>query len=170
MYYLLLVLRLIHVVGGVIWVGFGIFLPSILAPVLAGLGADGGKVMAGLQRRGLMTMLPLVALATILSGGTLFWLVSGGRPEEFVARPMGMALATGALFALVAFLLGMLIARPAAMQIGAMMQRQASATPEERERIQAPVARLQKRVVAVGRSTTALLLLAAAAMAVARYL
>jgi len=56
------------------------------------------------------------------------------------------------------------------MQIGAAMQRQASATPEERERIQATVARLQRRVVTVGRSTTALLPLAAAAMAVARYL
>lgn len=170
MYYLLLALRLIHVVGGVIWVGFGIFIPSFLGPVLAGLGADGGKVMAGLQRRGLMTMLPLVALATILSGAALFWRVSGGHLDEFVARPMGMALATGALFAIVGFLLGMLIARPAAVQIGAAMQRQAGAIPEERERIQATVARLQKRVVAVGRSTTALLLLAAAAMAVARYL
>ena len=64
----------------------------------------------------------------------------------------------------------MMIARPSAMQIGAAMQRQASATPEERERIQATAARLQRRVVTVGRSTTALLLLAAAAMAVARYL
>jgi hypothetical protein len=167
---LLLALRLIHIVGGIIWVGFGIFLPSFLAPVLAGLGADGGKVMAGLQRRGLMTMLPLIALATILSGAGLFWWVSEGRLADFIARPMGLALATGALFAVVAFFLGVLIARPSVVRIGATLQRQASATPEEREEIQATVAQLQRRVVSVGRWTTTLLLLAAGAMAVARYL
>ena len=48
---LLLVLRLVHVVGGILWVGFAVFVPFYLAPAIAEVGPDGGKVMAALQRR-----------------------------------------------------------------------------------------------------------------------
>jgi hypothetical protein len=168
-HFLLLLLRLIHIVGGILWVGFALFLSIFLAPVLAGLGPDGGRVMAALQRRGLMNLLPLIALATILSGAGLMWWVSGRR-ADFVASPMGMTLALGALSATVAFFLGVLITRPAAVRMSAAAQRLASATPEERERIQASIGVLQRRVGAVGRWIMVLLILAASAMAVARYL
>ncbi len=60
--WLMVVLRLVHVVGGVLWVGMMAFTVVFLAPAIADVGPDGGKVMAALQRRRVMTVMPIIAL------------------------------------------------------------------------------------------------------------
>ena len=47
---LLIAFRLIHVVAGILWVGFAVFVPFYLSPALAEAGPDSAKVMAALQR------------------------------------------------------------------------------------------------------------------------
>lgn len=167
----LLLLRLIHVVSGILWVGFGVFTPLMLAPALAEVGPEGGKVMAALQRRGLTTLLPILALATMLSGFWLYWRVSGGSLSAFVASRTGLTLAIGGLLSVLAYALGMTITRPAMMRANAALQSLASAaTAEERESIQVTVGRLRSRSARVSRWIAVMLLLAAASMAVGRYL
>lgn len=46
MNWLTIVLRLVHVVGGVLWVGFAVFGAFYLVPSIAETGPEGGKVMA----------------------------------------------------------------------------------------------------------------------------
>ena len=166
---LLITLRLLHILSGVVWTGFAAFTSFYLVPSLADAGPDAGKIMASLQRRGLLTLLPALALITILSGLWLMQRVSGGSPAWF-ASPTAHVLSLGALFAFIAFLLGITVARPAMMRVGVLVQGLSpTATPEERARVMEQVARLRLRGARSGQATALLLLLAAGCMAVARY-
>ena len=168
---LVVVLRLVHIVGGCLWVGFAVFVAFYLAPAVQDAGPDGGKVMGALQRRGILTVLPLLAALTLLSGIWLFWRVSGGQVHAFMASGVGMTLGLGALSAIVAYVLGMTIMRPSMMKAMAAMQSMANAsTPEERESLMQTGARYRARGAVAGRVVAVLLILATAAMAVARYI
>jgi uncharacterized membrane protein len=166
---LLLTLRLIHILAGTLWVGIAVFNPFFLMPALQEAGPEGGKVMTILQRRGLMTLLPLLAVLTILSGLGLFWRVSGAVTEYF-RSPTAHTLSLGAVCAIVAFLIGMIVTRPAMLRAGTAMQSLAPSTPpEERARVMAEVQRLRIRGAKSAQVVAMLLLLAAGLMGVARY-
>lgn len=167
---LLLSLRLIHIVCGVLWVGFGVFVALILTPALEELGSDGAKVMPALARRGIMTMLPLLALLTLLSGFWLYGIVSGGFFAGYVRSGVGATLLGGGLAAVAAFGIGIFSTRPSMMKVGMLMQSLATAAPEARAGIAAEAERLRTHGATSGRYGTILLLLATACMAVARYL
>jgi len=66
-----LVMRLLHVCFGIFWVGVIVFAATMLMPSVRDTGPDGGKVMLALLRRGYMTILPVAALLTMVSG---FWM------------------------------------------------------------------------------------------------
>ena len=156
MNWLLLVLRLVHVGGGAMWVGMMAFMTFFLSPALAEVGPEGGKLMAALQRRRIMVIMPVIALLTIASG---FWLMAHlyGGPGNLAASRMGVTLNVGALAAIVAFLIGIVFMRPA------MMRAMVTTDPAEAQR-------LRVRGAMLGRLVAWLLLLALGAMAVARYL
>ena len=156
MNWLTLVLRLIHVGGGAMWVGMFAFMTFYLSPALAEVGPEGGKLMAALQRRRIMVVLPVIALLTIGSGFWLMMRVYGG-PANLAASRMGIALNVGATAAIVAFLIGIIFMRPA------MMRAMATTDPAEAQR-------LRVRGAVLGRWVARLLMLALGAMAVARYL
>lgn len=163
----LLVLRLVHIVGGMFWVGAALFTAFFLMPALSKLGPVAGQVMGGLQQRKMMTWLPLVAILTILSGARLMMIVSGGDPHWFVHRS-GHTYAVSASLAIIAWLLGIFVSRPAMMKVAKLNQSAASDEPS-RELIAAEIRRLQLRMMRVTKVATVLLLLAAAGMAIARY-
>ncbi|MGH7699281.1 MAG: hypothetical protein ACREMJ_02005 [Gemmatimonadales bacterium] len=152
---LLITLRLIHIVLGALWVGMMAFTVFFLTPAVRDAGPDGAKVMAALQRRGVMTVMPIIALLTIASGVWLIQRVYGGMASLMATRT-GVTLTAGAVASLIAFLLGILVMRPA------MVRAAASSDPAE-------VQRLRARGAAVGRVVASLLIFAVAAMAVARY-
>src|SRR5687768_5581068 len=163
----ILVLRLVHILGGIFWVGSGLFTTFFLVPALASSGPAAGQVMAALQRRRLFTALPVSALLTILSGLRLMWIGSAGFAPAYFASASGGTLAASGAAAIVAFLL----ARPAAVraaQLGASL----AGTPEGagRAAVAGELAALQRRGGIATAVAVALLLLAAAGMAVARYL
>jgi len=167
---IIVVLRWIHVVGGTLWVGSMTFTAFALGPAIDDAGPGAGAIMPALQRRGVMTVLPLLGLATILSGLWLLWMVAGGDLAGFVATPTGMALALGGLAALLAYLIGMLVARPSMMAAAAILQSLGSAPAGERDSRLAEATRLRTRGLKAGRLVATLLILATTGMAVARYL
>ena len=67
----MLILRLLHILTGVFWAGTIFFMVSYLEPSARAAGPDAAKVMGNIQKRGLMTVLPIMALLTILSGEDL---------------------------------------------------------------------------------------------------
>ena len=166
----MLVLRFAHVFFGALWVGMMAFQTFFLMPALAEVGPDSGKLMAALMRRRLPVILPIVALITLVSGFWLFQRLSGGAAAGLMRTPMGMAFGFGGLAALLAFLLGIVLMRPAMMRSTALAASLASASPGERVRISAELQRLRTRGAITGWAVMILLLFTLGAMAVARYL
>ncbi len=167
----MLVLRLLHVLAGVFWAGTLMFTALLLGPAVGDAGPEGGKVMAALQKRRFMDIMPAVALVTIVSGIWLFWRVSNGLDPAYFKAPAGHALATGGVLALIAFIVGVGMVRPGMMQVGARSQAlaQMPAGPE-RDQQQAALQQLRRRSMNAGRVVAVLLALATVLMAVARYL
>jgi hypothetical protein len=168
---LTVVLRLVHIVAGAVWVGIAVFVAFFLGPAIQDAGTDGGKVMAALQRRGFMIVLPVLALATILSGVWLYWRASAGFHPDYVSSRPGLTFAVGAVAALAAFALGVTVMRGSMLRAGSLAQALGEATTEaaRAERL-LEIQRLRARGALAGRWVALLLLVAAAAMAVARYL
>jgi uncharacterized membrane protein len=157
MNWLMIVLRLIHIMSGAMWVGMMAFTVFFLTPAMAEAGpAESGKLMAALQKQRIMIVTPVLALLTIGSGLWLMIRVYGG-PGNLAASRMGMALNVGAAAAILAFLIGIIWMRP-------LMMRATTATDP------AEALRLRARGGMLGRLVARLLFLALAAMAVARYL
>src|SRR5687768_13138999 len=102
-----LTLRLIHILGGIFWVGSLMYTSFFLVPVVRSSPAVAGQVMAGLQRRRLFLILPIVALLTIVSGIRLLMIASGGFSDAYLSTAPGRAYSVGGVAAIVAFLLSL---------------------------------------------------------------
>ena len=167
----ILVLRLVHVVGGIFWVGSALFTALFLIPALAKAGGPAtGQVMAALQQRRLFTVLPTVAVLTILSGVRLMQIASGGFGPGYFATPNGRTYAISALAAIIAFVGSLLVSRPTAVRTGKVAASLAAASDEStRATLRSELATLQRRGAISGTIATILLVLSAAGMAVARY-
>lgn len=167
----LIILRLLHILGAIVWVGSGVFTYLFLIPSLKPGSPAFGEVMGGLQRRHLFTVLPITALVTMLSGVRLLMIVSDGFTAAYFARLGGQVYAAAGVASIIAFVLSLVVSRPAAVRTGVLMARRAAAsTDAERSDIDAEVAVLRRRgTIATGVSMV-LIVLAAAGMAVARYL
>ena len=168
---LLVLLRLIHVVGGALWVGMAIYTTVFLMPSIQDAGPDGGKVAAALQRRGILTLLPVLALLTILSGVWLYWRLSGGLDGGFIRSGVGLGFGIGGLASIAAYVLGIAIMRPSMMRaaklVGEMGPHMADG---ERKALMEEAGRYRARGARAGQIVAVLLMVAIAGMAVARYL
>jgi uncharacterized membrane protein len=170
MYAELLVLRLIHILGAITWVGSGIFVAFFLIPALATNRQLMPQIMEGLQRRGVFVIVPTAGLLTILSGVRLLWIDSAGFAESYMQTGPGRAFSIGGTAAIIAWLLQVFVARPAGVKLGTIAARLGgSPAAEERDRLTAQADRLRRRNAMATLAAVVFGLLAASAMAVARY-
>lgn len=167
-----LTLRLIHVVGGVFWVGSALFTNFLLFPAL-GASPTTGQVIAALTKRKMFTIMPVVAILTMLSGLRLMWIISSGFAAEWMASGSGQTFLLGGFAAIAAFFLGMLVGRPAAVRAGQIAQTLgggAMPNAADRTRLEGELATLRRRAGMSGVIVTVLLVVSAVAMAIARYM
>ena len=166
----LILLRFVHIMCGVFWAGTLLFFATLVEPSIRESGPDGARVMQALLRRHYLTIMPVVAGLTILSGVDLLRRVSGGFAPAWFTSPTGLTLTVGSLAAFVAFLIGVFVMRPAALRVGRLAQA-AAQSPEGpgREAQLAEVQAIRRRALWGGRWVACLLTLAVAGMAVARY-
>jgi hypothetical protein len=167
---LLLILRLVHIGLGVFWAGTALFTAFYLAPSLRDAGPDGAKVMAGLMRRRLFDVMPVVAVLTVLSGLWLYWKASLGFQPEYMGSSVGMMFGTGGAAAILALALGLIFVRPNMNKAASLRQSAATAAPAEREAQMAAAQAAQARGTMFTQIVTVLVIIAVAAMAIARYL
>ena len=165
----LVVMRLLHVGLGVFWVGTMVFNTIFLGPSVRDAGPDGAKVMAGLMRRRFMDVMPAVAILNILSGVWLYWKMSGGFQPAYMRSGMGMTYGTGGALAVIAFIVGVTVVRPSMLKAMAMGPLIAQAQPQEKESMMARAQGYRSKAMGAGKVVALLLGLAAAAMAVGRY-
>ena len=164
------VLRVVHVLGGMFWVGSALFSMFYLFPAMGEAGAAAGAIMGSMRRRHLFVVMPAVALLTILSGLRLMWMMSGGFPAAYFATGRGATYAWSGAAAIVAFMAGVFVQRPTGVRMGEIQQALARTTDEHtRAEMAAQLERLQRRNEMVARVLVVLLIVAAAGMAVGRY-
>jgi hypothetical protein len=167
---LVVLLRIVHISLGVFWAGTIFFFVSYLEPSLRALGPDGGKVMIELFKRRYLTTLPLIAALTLLSGLWLMWISSAGFDAAWMGSGVGIALSLGGAAALLAFLLGLLVMRPAALRTWKIAgELPGLASDAERAPRLAQMQKDRQRSVATARAIAALLGVTVLCMAVARY-
>jgi uncharacterized membrane protein len=166
----LIVLRLVHILGGIFWLGSGLFSTLFLVPALGQVGTAAGPLMGALQQRRLFTVMPVVAVLTILSGLRLFQIVSGGFAPAYMSSRTGQTFLWSGIAAILSFLVGILVARPAGVRAGQLAAALANLPEDQRPGRLAEVDRLRRRGGIAGTVAMVLLVGAAAGMAVARYL
>ena len=151
-----IVLRFAHVFFGAMWVGMMAFQVLFLGPALADVGPDAAKVMAAMVKRKIPVYMPIFALITLISGFWLYQRLSGGNAGA-------MAFGLGGAVALLAFVLGIVLMRPA-------MLRSIKLAESRDPAAQVEIQRLRARATIMGNIVTVMLLFTLTAMAVARYL
>lgn len=168
---LLLLARLLHIVATTLWAGAAILIAGFLMPAIRAAGPGGGAVMRQLTVvRKLPEILATVGIVAILSGCYLYWVASGGLQSAWVHSRAGSIYSLGAVASLIAAFIGIGINIPAANRMGAIVASQhASGAPPTAEQSKI-LSGLALRVARGTRAVALLLGLAAATMAVARYL
>jgi len=168
--YYVIVLRIIHILGGVFWAGGAFALVGFISPAAAQAGPAGGKFM---QRLTLgtrwITAVSAAAGLAILTGLLLYWRASGGLRPEWLSTGTGITFTIGGLSALIAMGVG--------IQVGGLSRRmaelgqkiEAAGGPPSPENA-AQLAAFQARLQSLGSLTTVLLVITVLAMASARYI
>jgi len=95
-----LAIRVVHVLGACIWLGAAVFIAWFLMPAMRDTGAEGGKVMAAVQKRGWVVFMPVVATTTVVTG---FWLY---RPYMGAEGNAAKYLGYGGVLGVIALVIG----------------------------------------------------------------
>jgi uncharacterized membrane protein len=164
-----IILRLVHILAGVFWVGTAFLLAGFLVPTMRETGREGGRFIQHLmQQRRLQIFLGIGMLLTILSGLIMYARLAAATHGGWAGTRPGIAYGIGGLAAVLAAITGALIGGSAGRRMAAVGQGLGPGGPSAEQ--QAEIARLQGRMGVGIRLTAGLLAVAAASMAVARYL
>ena len=166
---LTIILRLIHILSGIFWVGVMILLAGFLLPTVRTMGREGGRFMQTLmQQKRLQLYIGLAAALTVLSGITLYARMAAATHGAWAGSRPGITYGVGAVAAILGAAIGGGIGSSAGRKMLAVGQAIGSAGPTPEQ--QAELTRLQSRMALGSRIAASLLVIAAAAMAVGRYL
>ena len=167
MNYLSLVLRLVHIIGGIIWVGGALLMNFFVAPSLRATG-DAGKQFAGhlMTKTQFSAIMTICAYATVIAGFLLYGIDSQWFTSAWQSSGAGVGFGVGALFALAGMVTGIMNGNNnrKMAQLGAQIQGKPTA---EQAAALGAVQNQQGWVVPVN---TYSLILAVFFMAIARYL
>src|SRR6185436_14647067 len=163
-----IVLRLLHILLGIFWVGGVLFVAVFLGPAVRDAGPEGGKVMAALGKRGVPKIMPIVGLVTILSGLWLYSRDSVGFNSGYIKSPTGMTFGIGGLLAILGLAFGAVVLAPTFKRISDMAQ-SPPADPAARDAHTAELQKLRAKFAKGSNLVAVTLALAAACMAIARY-
>lgn len=168
--YVILLLRVAHIVAGVLWVGAAILYVTHVKPTVQLIGPAGPMFMrAYMGRRKYPLFMQINSTVTVLAGLALYWVTSGGlQPERIFSGP-GLGYTIGSVAGLLSFLIGMLLIGPRAgrmSKLGAAIEAAggppSSAQAEQMHRLENEMGRLEN-------VEFALLVIALVTMATARY-
>lgn len=167
----LLILRLVHILGAVFWVGAAYVMFLFLQPTAQATAPEGQRFMLHLLAKRRFTEAVLgAALLTGAAGALLFLRDSGGLRLEWMTQPQGLGFTIGGVaggVALVLFVFGGYPAGRRLVDIGSRIQ--AEGRPPSEDERQA-LASAQQRLRWIGVVNLVLLGIAAVTMATARYL
>lgn len=163
----MIILRLLHFIFATIWVGGGFYYNFILLPRLRKMddGAQRSVIQAVTQ-----TMAPLLgisALITIISGGVMMVQLRTQHGANFLTTGWGISMMVGLITSILAVVLVFAVEVPTGNKVNRLAASIEGRAPSQEESQE--LLRLSKQVSFIGRVGTALLFIALASMAVARF-
>ena len=167
MNYLTLVLRLVHIIGGVFWVGAALLMNLFVGPSIRATG-DGGKQFMGyfMVQTKFVTVMNVSVFATLIAGFWLYGIDSQWLTSAWMHSGAGTGFGIGSFFGLIGFVTGFMNGGNNRKLAALGAQIQGKPTPEQMAQLGA-VQKQQAWVVPVNTWT---LVLAVFFMAIARYL
>ncbi len=167
MNYLIMTLRIIHILAGVVWVGGTLIMTFFIAPATGATAEAGQKFLAQLMdSMKFGQRMAAAAGLTILAGAALFWIDSDGFTSAWMNSGAGRGFGIGAGLAIIGFVFGILVGRTSRAMAKLGGQFQGKPSPEQITQMQ--VLRKQLTTYSITASTT--LILSVIFMATARYL
>jgi hypothetical protein len=168
---LVIVLRLAHVISAILWFGGLTMLVMFIVPTIDASGPVGQQFMQQLMRHTKVALyMPVLGLLTVLSGLSLYWRNASISAGAFGSSVPGMTYGTGGLAGIIALIVGIIMIGRQAGEMGrigaAIGQSGGPPSSEQGQRMGI----LRARIETGNKVVWVLLLVAAAAMAVARYL
>ena len=166
-----LILRLLHIFGGIFWVGASFMLVGFLSPVLQASGQAGGQVMQRLMNGSRFgSIYGMAGIVTILAGVWLYWRSSGGLQLAWITTAPGLALTISGLAGIAAGVIGGGIAGRTAREIGQLNAQLSRSQGAPSEAQSSELRGLQQKMRRAQLLSVGLMIIAVAGMAVARYL
>ena len=160
----LLLLRAIHIIGAVFWVGGVVVLTLFVLPAARSVGPSGQQMLMDIMlRRKLSVYLIAAAIITIVAGFVLYGRNMSLSAGAWGRSPMGIGMSVGAICSVVAVIIGMSVSAPAAKKLAAAGAPGATPLSDEDRN------RLQRRGALASHVVLFLLAIAALTMATARY-
>ncbi len=166
-----IVLRILHIVAGVFWVGAAALVTFFLEPVAKELGPAAGPFMGEVTgKRKLPIVISVAAIVNVVAGILLYWEASNGFDPDWIGTGPGIGFTVGGIAAIVGLILGVGFIRPRFARLGAIgAEAQASGGPPSQSQME-EVQRLNHVLKRLGMTVMTLLAIAVVAMAIARYL
>jgi uncharacterized membrane protein len=163
----LLVMRLLHVFGGVVWVGGALIMNFYIVPTI-GATAQAGKQFAGhlMLKTRFSMMMSAAAILTVLAGGYFYWRDSQGFTSGWTSAGPGIGFGIGGAAALVGFVFGIMVGQLNKKMSVIGGQIKGEPTSEELAQFQG----VQKQLKLVGTVNVVSLIIATVFMSVSRYL
>ena len=168
----MVLLRIVHIVTGVIWVGSLFVVVVFVQPSAATLGPAGAPFMSELRRRRFVDVVFVDALFTVVAGSFLYWHDWHTYPSfaDWIDSSFGKGLTVGALLALAGLGVAAFVTRPTIVRLVSLGKQVAESGGAPTSETAARIGGLQNRLVVAERVSFSLVLLAVVAMASARYL
>jgi len=163
------IFRLVHIFAGVFWAGANFVMAGFITPSVKATAPESGKFMGYLaQKSGFPRYAELSGWLTILAGLGLYWIISNGFAIAWFTTQRGIILTLGGLLAIIAFIIGYAISKPASKELGKLGQEiQASGGPPSPEQL-AEVQAQQNKLTQGARWTAILLAFSVIGMALSR--
>ena len=166
MIYLIWLLRIVHIVGGVIWVGGTLTMTFFIGPTIGATGEAGQKFVGHLMNNlKFSNRMSAAAGLTVLAGIILYGL-DARAGAAWQRSGMGIGLSIGAVFAIIGFIFGIMIGRTTTTMAKLGGQFQGKPTNEQMAQMQT----LMKQQATYSNISAVALILAVIFMATARYL
>ena len=169
----MVVFRIVHVLAGIFWGGSVYMLVVFVQPSVAAIAPAGAPFMAELLgKRRLVDVLIGLGSATVVGGLFLYWhdWHLYGSFGTWIGTRFGGTLTVGAVAAILALAIGILGTRPNVVRLLAMGRNVAESGGPPSPELAAQIVRTQNRLKAFAQMSFGLIVVAALAMALARYL
>ena len=168
--YLVILLRILHIVSGVFWVGAALMLTFFISPTVIATRESGQGFMRHFMGQTKFNLAMWTsAITAVIAGAILYWLDSDGLTSAWTHSGPAIGFGVAAGFAFLGLIVGIFQNRNSntMARLGGQIQSQGQPpSPEQAARLQS----LGKALAIGGALNATFLILATIGMAIARYL